>query len=98
MVDAEVKLLLRGAVVVMRTLVALCAGIVVLVAVATFARPEPRPCRDTVSNTVVGGSPMCAAPTADGRLVLTSGAAATVLAWAGGGVLQKRLERSYGPT
>jgi hypothetical protein len=92
-VDAEVKLLLRGVVVVTRTLLALCAGIIVLVAVATVARPEPRPCRDTVS-ILVGAAPMCVAPTADGRLVLTSAAAATVLAWVGGGRLQKRLVRS----
>lgn len=92
--DAELKLLLRGVVVVTRTLLALCAGIIVFVAVATLARPEPQPCRDTVSDIPVGAAPMCAAPTADTRLVLTSGAAATVLTWVGGGILQKRLMRS----
>ena len=92
--DAELKLLLRGVVVVTRTLLALCAGIIVLVAVATLARPEPRPCRDTVSDIPVGTAPMCAPPTADTRLVLTSTAAGTVLTWVGGGVLHKRLTRS----
>lgn len=81
--DAEVKLLLRGVVVVTRTLLALCAGIIVLLAVATLARPEPRPCRDTVSNIPVGAAPQCAAPAAETRLVLTSAAAATVLTWVG---------------
>ena len=83
-------------VVVMRALLALCAGFVVLVAVATFARPEPGPCRDTVSDIAVGAVPMCVAPTADTRLVLTSAAAATVLTWVGSGILQKRLLRAYG--
>ena len=92
--DAEVKLLLRGVVVVTRTLLALCAGIIVLLAVGTLARPEPRPCRDSVSDIPVGAAPMCAAPTADTRLVLTSAGAATVLTWVGGGILQRRLVRS----
>jgi hypothetical protein len=93
-VDAELKALLRGVVLVTRTLLALCAGIIVLVAVATLARPEPQPCRDTVSDIPVRAAPMCVAPTADTWLVLTSAAAATVLTWAGGGVLHKRLMRS----
>ena len=33
--------------VVMRAVVALCVGFVVLLAVATFARPEPGPCGGT---------------------------------------------------
>jgi hypothetical protein len=79
-------------VMVMRTLLALCAGFVVLVGVATVARPEPGPCRDTVS-IPFDAAPSCAAPTADTRLVLTSAAAASVVTWLGSGILQKRLVR-----
>lgn len=92
--DAEVKVLLRGVVVVTRMVLALCAGIIVPMAVATVARPEPRPCRDTVSNISVGAAPICAVPTADIRLVLTSAAAATVLAWIGSSALENRLVRA----
>jgi hypothetical protein len=75
--------------VVMRAVVALCAGLVVLVAVATFARPEPGPCYDTKGQ----GKQTLAlcSPLADTRLVLTSAAAATLLTWVGSGMLQRRL-------
>lgn len=75
--------------VVMRVVVALCVGLVVLVAVATFARPEPGPCNDTKGQ----GKHllMLCSPLADTRLVLTSAAAATLLTWVGSGILQRRL-------
>jgi hypothetical protein len=74
---------------VMRAVVALCVGFVVLVAVATFARPEPGPCDGTKGQ----GKHllMLCSPLADTRLVLTSAAAATVLTWVGSGILQRRL-------
>jgi len=75
--------------VVMRAVVALCVGFVVLVAVATFARPDPGPCDDTKGQ----GKHllMLCSPMADSRLVLTSAAAATLLTWVGSGILQRRL-------
>jgi hypothetical protein len=75
-------------VVVIRAVVALCVGFAVLVAVATFARPEPGPCggtNDQGKHFLALCSPMAA------RLVLTSAAAATVLTWVGSGILQRRL-------
>jgi hypothetical protein len=80
-------------VVVIRALVALCAGFVVLVAVATFARPEPRPCHDTKGPGPQTLVLIICTPPADTRLVLTSAAAGTVLSWIGSGILQKRLVR-----
>jgi hypothetical protein len=80
--------------VVTRALLALCAGFVVLVGVATVARPEPRPCHDTTSAPVTTLVLTICAPPADTRLVLTSAAATTVLTWVGSGVLQKRLVRA----
>jgi hypothetical protein len=79
--------------VVMRALVALCAGFVILVAVATFARPEPRPCHDKKGPGLQTLVLIICAPPADTRLVLTSAAAGTVLSWIGSGILQKRLVR-----
>jgi hypothetical protein len=75
--------------VVMRAVVALCVGFVVLVAVATLARPEPGPCGGTNDQ----GKHFLAlcSPLADTRLVLTSAAAATFLTWFGSGILQRRL-------
>jgi hypothetical protein len=75
--------------VVMRAVVALSVGLVVLVAVGTFARPEPGPCDDPKGQ----GKHllMLCSPLADMRLVLTSGAAATLLTWVGSGRLQRRL-------
>jgi hypothetical protein len=75
--------------VVMRSVVALCVGFVVLAAVATFARPEPRPCHDPKGR----GKHllMLCSPMADTRLVLTSAAAATLLTWVGSGMVQRRL-------
>jgi hypothetical protein len=93
-VDAELKFLVRGVVLVTRALVAVCVGVIVLLAVATLARPEAQPCRDTVSDIPVPAVPMCVTPTADTWLVLTSAAGATLLTWAGGGVLHRRLRRS----
>jgi hypothetical protein len=75
--------------VVMRAVIALCAGFVVLVAVATFARPEPGPCHDT--NGPGKQTLMLCSPPADTRMVLTSAAAATALTWVGSGILQRRL-------
>lgn len=76
-------------VVVIRAVVALCVGFAVLVAVATFARPEPGPCGGTNDQ----GKHFLAlcSPMADTRLVLTSAAAATLLTWVGSGILQRRL-------
>jgi len=73
----------------MRAAVALCVGFVVLVAVATLARPEPGPCDDPKGQ----GKHllMLCSPMADTRLVLTSAAAATLLTWVGSGMLQRRL-------
>ena len=79
--------------VVIRALVALCAGFVVLVAVATFARPEPRPCHGTKGPGPQTLVLILCTPPADTRLVLTSAAAGTVLSWIGSGILQKRLVR-----
>jgi hypothetical protein len=76
--------------VVIRALVALCAGLVVLVAVATFARPEPRPCHDTKGPGLQTLVLIVCNPPADTRLVLTSAGVATVLTWVGSGILQKR--------
>jgi hypothetical protein len=76
-------------VVVMRAVVALCVGFVVLVAVATFARPEPGPCDDPKGQ----GKHllMLCSPMADTRLILTGAGAATLLTWVGSGILQRRL-------
>jgi hypothetical protein len=79
--------------VVMRALVALCAGFVVLVAVATLARPEPGPCHDAKGPGPQTLVLVLCSPPADTRLVLTSAAAGTVLSWIGSGILQKRLVR-----
>jgi hypothetical protein len=75
--------------VVMRAVVALCVGFVVLLAVATFARPDLGPC----DNTKGQGKQLLAlsSPPADTRLVLTSAAAATILSWFGSGILQRRV-------
>jgi hypothetical protein len=77
--------------VVIRVVVALCVGFVVLVAVATFARPEPGPCHGTKDGKSLLA--LCSPP-ADTRLVLTSGVAATLLTWFGSGMLQRRLVRA----
>ena len=79
----------------MRAVVALSVGFVVLVAVATFARPEPGPCDGTKGQ----GKHllMLCSPMADTRLVLTSAAAATVLTWFGSGILQRRVVRAQVP-
>ena len=78
-------------VVVMRALVALGAGFVVLVAVATFARRQPRPCHNKKGPGPQTLELIICTPPADTRLVLTSAAAATVLTWVGSGILQRRL-------
>ena len=77
--------------VVMRALVALCAGLVVLLAVAAFARPGPRPCHDTKGPGLQTLMLIICRPPADTRLVLTSGGFATVLTWVGSGRWQRRL-------
>ena len=79
--------------VVIRALVALCAGFVVLLAVATFARPGPRPCHDTKGSGPQTLVLIICSPPADTRLVLTSAGVATVLTGVGSGILQKRLVR-----
>ena len=79
--------------VVIRAVVALCAGFVVLVAVATFAHPGPRPCHGTKGPGLQTLVLLVCSPPADTRLVLTSAGVATVLTWAGSGILQKRLVR-----
>ncbi len=73
----------------MRAVIALCAGFVVLVAVATLTRPEPGPCGGT--NDQGKQTLMLCSPLADTRLVLASAAAATLLTWVGAGLLQRRL-------
>ena len=78
--------------VVMRALVALCAGFVVLLAVATFARPAPRPCHDTKGPGLQTLVLHICSPPADTRLVLTSAGVATVLTWVASGILPKRAE------
>ena len=75
---------------VMRGVVALSVGFVVLLAVATFARPEPGPC-DGMTDPQGKQLLMLCSPLADTRLVLTSAAAATLLTWFGSGILQRRL-------
>lgn len=80
-------------IVVTRALVALCAGCVILIAVAAFARPEPRPCHEKRGPGPHTLELVVCAPPADARLVLTSAAAGTVLIWFASGILQKRLVR-----
>jgi hypothetical protein len=82
----------RSMVVVGRVVLALFAGFAGLVGLATAARPEPVPCRDTVV-IVVEASAMCVAPNADTRLVLTGAVAAGAIAWLGSGHLQRRFLR-----
>jgi hypothetical protein len=79
--------------VVIRGLFALCAGFVVLLAVATFARPGPRPCHDRKGPGLQTLVLHVCNPPADTRLVLTSTGVATVLIWVGSGMVQKRLVR-----
>lgn len=85
------KTQLRIAILVSRVVLSLAVGCVALVGVSAIARPEPGPCRDTVT---IPGSPMCIAPHADARLVFGSACAAIAVTWLGSGHVQRRLGRS----
>jgi len=89
------KTQLRIAILVSRVVLSLAAGCVTLVAVSAIARPEPGPCRDTVTRTIPGSPmPSCIAPHADARLLFGSAGAAIAVTWLGSGHVQRRLDRS----
>jgi hypothetical protein len=74
-----------------RVLLSLAAGCVALVGVNAAARPEPSPCRDTVT---IPAASICLAPQADGRVVFGSAGAVIAVIWLGSGQVQKRLTRA----
>lgn len=79
-------------IVVVRAVFAMAAGLAGLIGVSIAARPDPGPCRDTVT-IPVSRSPMCVGPQADIRLVMGGATAAVAVAWIGSGEVKKRISR-----